>query len=810
MKRPSLRFTRPCDRTLFRLVLHLQSAPQQEGGYIIVIVAGLLLALSTMLLTAQLASRVDSSSTKASGNSAAGFYAAEAGLNLRAKSIRARFQGYNLPTGTSPSDWSVCRAGAGGTGDFACDNTLTIQDYLYPNDSSKRIPVSTYVVDQNQKDASGVPQPTSVTIGSGEQFAGLNAQEYRYDVTSVAFDRATNQPNALLGIRFKSRLVPLFQFAVFYQQDLDFTLPPNMTMNGPIHSNGSLYFNAASGNTLAINGTVSTSSRFFRGERLNTGCNGTVNVFSPIPAPGGYQGLACDGSSRKEYVQADVTPTWGPNQIKIGIPTLEVPSVNSLNADSSGDYWSKAQLRVVLNLDSSERPTGIEVQTAAGGADSASTNKLLGSVCAPTSTTLSSSEAVTERTLGVASSANFPVGSVLQLEPSGTSNYVNNNAIDNDANVVASTTGTTLSIRKQLVGAPPNPATFPSGTVVRRPAVWTSNTFWNYREKYTPNSPQRNDAKPIRMLNVDMQALMTCANQLMGGKNLDDTQNGGLVWYFTVKGPNSNNDVTSGGSPNTYGIRLYNGATLASTNGSHPAIRGLTVVSDQAIYVRGDYNSVNKKPAAILGDTINVLSNAWPLDDTYSAMYDANGLQDADNNQRPDNPVYIYSFDTGIPTGSAPPAGQRLRLASSTTINAAFLAGIDLTGGGVNNYPRFQEDWFNPDTNARATLTYRGSMVSLGLPRRVNGPFCGSGTSTGTGGCNIYTPPFRNWDYDTDFNNAANLPPLSPRFVYLRQERFTRSYDRQAFLPLAPMFGSLMQRQFVGALPIRPGSRWNF
>jgi hypothetical protein len=28
-----------------------------------------------------------------------------------------------------------------------------------------------------------------------------------------------------------------------------------------------------------------------------------------------------------------------------------------------------------------------------------------------------------------------------------------------------------------------------------------------------------------------------------------------------------------------------------------------------------------------------------------------------------------------------------------------------------------------------------------------------------------YTAPNRNWRYDTDFNNMANLPPMSPRFV---------------------------------------------
>jgi hypothetical protein len=759
-----------------------------------------------MLLTAELVTRVDSNSTKSSGNSAAGFYAAEAGLNLRAKNIRTKFEGYNVPSGTSPitnnSSTPPCKSGNNGAGDFACDSSLTVQDYLYPNDTTKRIPVSTYVVDQNTY-VNGVAQPTSITINSGEPFAGLNAQEFRYDVASSAYDRVNNQPTAFLGIRFKSRLVPLFQFAAFYEQDLDYSVPPNMTMNGPIHSNSNMYLNSASGNTLTINGTVSTGGQFFRGERTSTGCNGTVRIFSPIPSPGGLQNLAC-GSGRKEYLQAEVTPTWGPNQIKIGIPDLTLPATNTFNADSSGEYWSKAQLRIALKLDNNEVPTGIEVQTVSGGTDSDATNNLLGNTCAPTTTVLAASKAATDTTLGSVASL-FPVGSALQLEPPSTTNYVGNTSIDNDANVVSENTPS-FKIRKQLG------TSFTGGTVIRQAIVWTSNTFWNYREKYDPTNPQRNDAKPIRMLNVDMQGLLTCANQLMGGKQIDDTTNGGLVWYFTVKGPNSTNNVTTGGTPNTYGIRLYNGAKLASTNVLHPSIKGLTVVSDQALYVHGDYNSINKEPASIMGDTINVLSNAWPLDDSYSALY-TNGLQIATPNvaqPKPDNPVYIYSFDNGIPGGSAPPVGTALRLASSTTINAAFLAGIDLTGGGINNYPRFHEDWYNPNSGTRSTLTYRGSMVSLGLPKRVNGPFCGSGTSNGTGGCNIYTPPFRNWDYDTDFNNAANLPPLTPRFVYLRQERFSRDFTRTSFLPRTFPYGSFFPTHFISTFPTLLGGQFSF
>ena len=103
------------------------------------------------------------------------------------------------------------------------------------------------------------------------------------------------------------------------------------------------------------------------------------------------------------------------------------------------------------------------------------------------------------------------------------------------------------------------------------------------------------------------------------------------------------------------------------------------------------------------------------------------------------------------------------RLADPTTVNAAFLAGTDSTGGpggegpggqdagdyngGLENYPRFHEDW------SGETLTYRGSFVSLNQPRHVDGHWSSQS----------YSPPIRDWGYDTDFNDAAKLPPLNTR-----------------------------------------------
>jgi len=100
-----------------------------------------------------------------------------------------------------------------------------------------------------------------------------------------------------------------------------------------------------------------------------------------------------------------------------------------------------------------------------------------------------------------------------------------------------------------------------------------------------------------------------------------------------------------------------------------------------------------------------------------------------------------------------------------------LLGGVDNTpsgfasnyNGGIENYPRFHEDW------SGVWFRYRGSFVSLGEPEHVDGPWCGTG-----GSCNIYDPPNRDWDFDTEFNDTANLPPLTPRFTFLEQRVFAQ------------------------------------
>jgi hypothetical protein len=754
---------------------------------------------------------VDKASSKSNEETTTGYYAAEAGLNLRAQAIRSKFQGFNQPAGTSPSGWAACRDGNGNpvdtfssTDDFGCLSydgqfqAINNQENGTLADRLKNVKVSTFVQYKGQ---------ANITIPPGQDFAGLTAQEYRYDVTSVAFSnqKFNNQysPTANLQMSFKSRLVPMFQFAAFYENDLDFTRPAAMTINGRIHTNNNLFLNASA--PIRINGVLTSGKKMYRGEKVNTeSCNANFKVYDPYNASGvfianntnNYVEIPCNGSPRSELTATMVQndPATGINKwsdgasllIKPEIGRLEVPPTSFLdpnlpvagNPTKQYEYWNKADLRIALKLDAanSDAPLAIEVVDTAQNKITTATNALNGNTCSPTSANLTGSNySASEQSITVNDASGFQVEDALRIEGASASGVE-----DFDENVIVGVSGNTLTLRRPLGKAISSVA----GVKVSKAIVWSSKTFYNYREKVTANDG--NSGKLIRMLNVDVQGLMSCAGNLMGGKALNDTTDGGLVWHFTVLGANSDKDVTllsapatySSANANNYGVRLYNGATLASTTFGAPAIKGLTVATDQAVYVRGSYNSNNKKPAAILADSLNVLSNGSPIDDSESCTsYDAD-------------------FNANTCTGST---NWWDRTPSETTINAAFLAGVDIPGtnnlnnssglatddtssGGFNNYPRLHEAWGGTNFN------YRGSMVSLGRSRRVNGKFCGVQNRTE---CNIYSAPTRNWDYDSDFNNADLLPPLSPRFVFLQQERFSRDFEQNASLSFPKWFATL-------------------
>lgn len=214
------------------------------------------------------------------------------------------------------------------------------------------------------------------------------------------------------------------------------------------------------------------------------------------------------------------------------------------------------------------------------------------------------------------------------------------------------------------------------------------------------------------------------------GKNVDvTTLNVGQARGALTAASGFNNilyiyDDTSSGYNDPKAIRLTNGANLPSD--------GLTVASQNPVYIQGDYNTgANHVPSAVFADAVTILSNNWNDSNSASSL--------------------------------------SARQATDTTVNTALVAGFLPSGwvneygvqygysGGLNNFPRFLENWGND------TFTYSGSMIELFTSKIATGEW-----DTGS----IYSPPDRNWNFDSLF--VDNPPPGSLDAVSLARGALAR------------------------------------
>jgi hypothetical protein len=638
-----------------------------------------------------------------------GFYASEAGINRGMGTYRNIFMGYNIPVGA----------------DF---NAHTFPFY------GRNV---TYQL-------ANVPgNPFTVLVPAGRQFAGLNATEYRY--TADAYSELTpGDVEADVGTQFNVDYIPIFQFLAFYQGDLEMLPGPTSLFHGPIHTNGNLYLNSDNTMTIAdcLQGGgagqcpapipivhISAAGNVYRGRKNVNSCTGTVQVARLVDNDHNgaldLQTMMCGGGTT--LMSSATLATWL-GSILARTPAVAVPQPSAL-ARPTGEYWQRADLRIVLDIDLPDAAGlyPIVVQNADGSQNAVLSASLQAFMQARPGRIFYNDAPQAGHQQPDANCAGAPAVNAYCHRTSYLPNFAAANL------VYACPRSDPLPGGPGLFGGCAayvgNENLSTGGVTARR------GGFYNNREHQW-----------VRMLNVNVHDLLAW-NRAQGGAFFppDNNNEGGIVLFLSVKGPGS----AGFGSPR-YGVRVFGAPNLDFPAGAADPT-GLTVVSDNGVYVEGTYNNGTGNctfgagacpwmPAAFFGDTVNVLSNNW-----------SSGLACRNDCQ---------SFQ---PLGPA-------RAATPTTINAAFLAGVDVTtpgnyNGGLENYPRFHEDWTNQ------TLTYRGSFVSLGVPLHNNGAWCGTGAA-----CNIYNAPIRGWDFDTNFQNAANLPPMTPRFVTVQQILFTENF----------------------------------
>jgi hypothetical protein len=119
--------------------------------------------------------------------------------------------------------------------------------------------------------------------------------------------------------------------------------------------------------------------------------------------------------------------------------------------------------------------------------------------------------------------------------------------------------------------------------------------------------------------------------------------------------------------------------------------------------------------------------------------------------------------------------------AANTEVVAAFLTGNVATNssgtsysGGVENFPRFLEDW-----SGGKRFRYRGSMVAL----------FNSTVATGAWSSARYNPPTREWGFSQMFQQGRQ-PPGTPML---------RTFRRLGYADLTPaQFNTLLNDTMLG------------
>jgi hypothetical protein len=192
--------------------------------------------------------------------------------------------------------------------------------------ASTQYPNSGYYI-AYQTNSNGGLQSTSGTIGGTGALAGLQGDITPFTLTAIADGSGVgngSSSNAEVELirQVQEVAVPVFEFGIFSNNDLDFFAGPDFNFGGRVATNGNLYLAEGPGATLTLPSIVTAYGDVIR-EQLENGYStssaydGTVDIDT---SPGNYRALALTEGSVTGGPGSSANPNW---------PTISLTDYNA-------------------------------------------------------------------------------------------------------------------------------------------------------------------------------------------------------------------------------------------------------------------------------------------------------------------------------------------------------------------------------------------------------------------------------------------------------------------------------------------------
>jgi type II secretory pathway pseudopilin PulG len=565
------------------------------------------------------------------------------------------------------------------------------------------------------------------------------------------------------GRNFQFSSASLFQYALFYQGELELAAGGSMIISGPISTNASAFVGSSAGNL-----TLTNNIFFF--QNYNGAADGTSGE---------------DGRLEVSGTQTHVNNMWdGTSQTYNGETSYAQP--RSLNdpvynpnpqAAAPADQVGQRAQQVIKMGQQQSFVGGVDVQNALNTYPNAYVNPITG---------------VTD--------ANEVYRAVIAPPPvDGSGNPIAEDPavaasrLYNSAGVVITINQTGAGATEVQIGTAATPNAYydtatPAAGVISQAQYnaimgGVNGGPPNLRQSVVNKREEAGGTPSVNVTTVDVAALNDTLNTLMPGNTVSGsipTYNG--MVYVYDKSNNQNLAATIPALNNTQNaILLKDGAITPNFVDSNGNPYGFTVASNNGVYVQGDYNikqidvdgSQATNPSAIMGDAIIAVSAGWNPANSDQVL----SSRVATSTQFPINPNATNSDISAadvVNYTDYPDAPLTGNTEGGMTINAAILTGntpsyVDplnpaagpgsnsYNSGGAQNLVRMEEDWY--DTGATPlTLTLQGSLGQLfssdyfRAPYRSNSSWPGIGPG-GVGSDIIYEQPHtRLVNYDQSFS----------------------------------------------------------